>query len=30
VAAARRLLADAVEALGAGERIRGRRVRPPR
>jgi DNA-binding MarR family transcriptional regulator len=30
VAAARRLLADAVEALGAGERVRGRRVRPPR
>ncbi|HEV8153262.1 MAG TPA: MarR family transcriptional regulator [Solirubrobacteraceae bacterium] len=30
VAAARRLLADAVEALGAGERVRGRRVRAPR
>ena len=30
VAAARRLLADAVEALGAGELVRGRRVRPPR
>ena len=30
VAAARRLLAEAIESLGAGERIRGRRVRPPR
>lgn len=30
VAAARRLLADAVEALGGAERVRARRVRPPR
>jgi DNA-binding MarR family transcriptional regulator len=30
VAAARRVLADAVEALGGGERVRGRRVRAPR
>ena len=30
VAAARRLLAETVEALGGGEHVRGRRVRPPR